>query len=115
MAGAGDECFARVGADEAVAADGLGCCSGFEEERELGAGKKIKLWDARICTVLRLTYFAATLRYMLEGVRNSDETEAQRGMRLGALGNFLPASTILLTSSSDGRTATYKIHNQTVV
>jgi len=52
---------------------------------------------------------------MLEGVRNSDETEAQRGIRLGALGKFLPASTIVLTSSSDGRTATYSFHNQTMV
>lgn len=28
----------RVGADEAVTADGLGCCGGLEEEGELGLG-----------------------------------------------------------------------------
>ncbi len=70
MAGAGDECFARVGANEAVPADGLGRCSRFEEERELGAGEIVIT-----CSDMRI--FATDL------LRSDFEVNARRSQELG--------------------------------
>ena len=39
---------------------------------------------------------------MDEGVRNSDGTDAQRGMRLGGLGRLRVLSMMLETSSKEG-------------
>ena len=38
MSGPGNECLARVGADEAVASDAFVCRGGLEEEGVLGVG-----------------------------------------------------------------------------
>ncbi len=47
---------------------------------------------------------AATLRYIADGVRNSEEMEATKGTRLGALGRSFVSSSSCRTSSKDGLT-----------
>jgi hypothetical protein len=48
------------------------------------------------------THFAETLRYMLEGVRNSAEMEEKTGTRLGGLGDLAAAASTSRTTSRDG-------------
>lgn len=48
-------------------------------------------------------YLAATLRYMADGVRNSEDIDATRGMRFGGLGRDFVWVMMSLTSSREGR------------
>ena len=110
MAGAGLDDFARIGADKAVPPNGLcGCCA-LEQEGELrlGPARQSALAEARPHE--SRTHFAETLRYMLDGVRNSAEMEEKTGTRLGGFGELAAAANTSRTVSRDGWTPSYCGH-----
>ena len=49
-----------------------------------------------------MTDFADILRYIEDGVRNSEEMEAQIGTRLGGFGSLIALERIECTSSREG-------------
>jgi hypothetical protein len=53
------------------------------------------------------THFAETLRYMLDGVRNSAGIEEKTGTRFGGLGDVAAAARTSRMVSSDGWTTSY--------
>ena len=85
------------------------------DSRILRGSVPMKLYLAIVSVVAadsnRKEYFDSDLprsfRYIADGVRNSDEMEAQSGMRDGGLSSFLDDSTRLATCSSDGCTVVY--------
>jgi hypothetical protein len=54
------------------------------------------------------THFAETLRYMLEGVKNSAGIEENTGTRFGGFGDLIAAANTSRIVSSDGCTTNYK-------
>lgn len=78
------QCLPRVRANKAVTADGLGGGRGFEEEGELRLGAATENISDQVSLLQRSsTYFALIFKYIAEGVRNSDDTEAHNGTRFG--------------------------------
>jgi hypothetical protein len=54
------------------------------------------------------THFAAILRYMLEGVKNSAGIDENTGTRFGGFGDWIAAAKTSRIVSSDGWTTIYK-------
>jgi hypothetical protein len=55
------------------------------------------------------THFAETLRYMLDGVKNSAGMDEKTGTRLGGLGELTAAAKTSRTVSSDGWTTSCRM------